>query len=124
MITVTAYGRIGRDAELRHTANGKAVRSFSIAVDRGFSDNKTTDWYKVVEFGKRAENGLIQYLKKGTEIVVTGALEQSKWTDKQGQERLDVTIVVRDIKLVGGRKEQQQTAQQPPQVNLDDPLPF
>ena len=71
----TLYGlaRIGRDTELRHTAQGEAIANLSLAFSYGRkgADGKTpTQWLEGALWGKRAE-ALAQHLVKGTSVVVT-----------------------------------------------------
>lgn len=71
----TLYGlaRIGRDTELRHTAQGEAVANLSLAFNYGRkgADGKTpTQWVEGALWSKRAE-ALAQHLVKGVSVVVT-----------------------------------------------------
>jgi len=62
--------RIGRDAELRYTPNGKAVCNVVGAYDVGYGDKKRTQWIEGVLWEKRAEK-LAEYLTRGQQAVVT-----------------------------------------------------
>ena len=70
---ITIVGRLGKDVELRYTPDGKAVASFSVAVDDGFGENKKTIWFRVSVWGKQAEP-CNQYLKQGSIVLVDGRL--------------------------------------------------
>ena len=72
-------GFSGKDAELRYTADGIAVASFSMAVDEGFVDNKTTQWYRITCWRKTAEVAA-EYVKKGKNVLVEGRLQGDKST--------------------------------------------
>jgi len=106
-------GRIGRDAEVRQTNNGTSVANFPVAVDVGYGDNKATLWLDCSMFGKRAEGGLVQYLVKGTQVMVEGDINLRQYTKGDGTGGAAVTLNIQDLKLVGGQpKGQQQPAQQ------------
>lgn len=73
MNVLTASGNIGRDAEVRN-AGGTAVAGFSLAMKSGYGDKAQTIWLDCSLWGKQAESGLVQYLKKGQFVVVSGEL--------------------------------------------------
>ena len=66
-------GNLGRDPEMKYMPDGKAVTNFSVAVADGWGDNKTTIWFRVSVWGKRAETAN-QYLKSGSKVLVEGRL--------------------------------------------------
>lgn len=107
MNTFTLVGRIGHDAEVR-MAGQVSVAVFSAAVDVGFGERKQTDWYRCQLWGKRAEGGLIPYLVKGAQVVVSGELKQNKY-QSDGIEKMSLDVNVNEVTLVGG---QQAPAQQ------------
>jgi len=77
--TVIVVGRLGRDPEMRYTASGEAVTSFSLATDRQYTDSngqrvKETMWFRVSVWGKQAET-CNAYLKKGKMALVEGRLQ-------------------------------------------------
>ena len=96
-------GRLARDCEQRFTQSGMAICSFSVAVDYGFGDNKGTNWIRASLFGKRAEGGLPQYLKKGTQVAISGELRIREYDDKEGVKRTSVEVSVDKLDLIGGR---------------------
>ena len=96
-------GRLGRDCEQRFTQGGMAICSFTVAVDYGYGDNKGTNWIRASLFGKRAEGGLPQYLKKGAQVAITGELKVREYDDKDGVKRTSVEVSVDKLDLIGGR---------------------
>lgn len=89
---VVLQGRMTRDPELRHTQTGKAVTSFSLAVDRDFKSNgKETDFIDVVAWGQTAEF-VCSYLGKGRMIGVTGRLQVREWQDRDGNRRRSAEV--------------------------------
>lgn len=95
-------GRLGRDAEVRFLPNGDAITSFSVAVDFGYGEKKGSIWPRCTMFGKRGE-AVAPYLKKGTQVAISGELAQNKWTNKEGVEQLSLEVRVNDLTLVGGK---------------------
>ena len=97
---VIIVGNLGKDPEVRYTPNGDSVTNVTIATtdtwkDKGTGEKKeATEWHRVVFFGKLAEIAG-QYLKKGRQVYVEGALRTRKWTDKEGHERYTKTLRAR-----------------------------
>jgi single-strand DNA-binding protein len=75
---VIFMGRLGRDAEMSYTNNGKAVTKFSLAIDQG--RNKDAMWLNVVCWEQVAEEAASY--AKGALVEVKGRLTQRKWNDK------------------------------------------
>lgn len=94
MNQVFIHGRLTRDPEIRYTSgeNSTAVAKYGIAVNRPGKD-KGADFFDCTAFGKNAEFAE-KYLKKGTAILIQGSLRQDTWTDKNGQKRSSVGIIV------------------------------
>ena len=96
---ITIMGRLTKDVELRHTNNGKAVASFTLAVDRDFKEkdgSKTTDFIEVVAWGNTAEFAS-KYFSKGRMAVVDGRLQLRDWTDKDGNKRKTAEVIVSNL---------------------------
>ena len=75
---ITIMGFLGKDPELRFTASGDAVCSFSVATSKKYTDKngqkvENTTWFRVSAWGKQAELAN-QYLKKGSGIYIEGEL--------------------------------------------------
>lgn len=85
-------GTLGKDPDVRSTPNGTKVANFSVAVERGFGDSKTTDWFNVVAWKSLAEF-VEKYLKKGKTVFIAGELQTRSWEDKQtGAKRTVVEV--------------------------------
>jgi single-strand DNA-binding protein len=131
MNVFTFSGNLGRDAEVRYTNNNDAVASFSVAVRSGYGKNEATTWINCNYWGKRGE-AIAQYLKKGSQVVVSGEFTLRKWTDKQGQERESPDVNVRELTLIGSRPSEEsasteskaRTNEQPGFDDLDSDIPF
>lgn len=105
MNVLVIAGRLCNDAELKYTPAGKAMAKFSVAVDNGFGDKKTVDFFNCILWDKRGES-LAKYLQKGAQVCVKGRFNSRKYDDK-----LYWTLTVEDIKLMGSRAEKQQNKQ-------------
>jgi len=94
MNKVILIGRLGKDPEERTTSGGTRVSSFNLATDayHGGNGEKTTDWHRIIVFGKIAEQ-CNQYLKKGRLVCVEGSLQTRTW-EKAGGEKQYFTDVV------------------------------
>lgn len=140
-------GRLGKDVDLRFAANGKAIASFSIAVGSSWKNKQTgnkeqrTEWVNITVFGKLAEI-CGEYLKKGSQVFISGEFRTEKWTDKSNVERYTTKVIANNMQLLGGRSGQgggqgqgqarpqgQDQGQSSPQgtpapADFDDDIPF
>lgn len=123
-------GRLGRDAELRTTQNGKKVLNFPLAVEIGFGENKTTMWIDCALWGDRGER-LVQHLVKGKEVVISGSISLTEFITKRdgsGAKDKKLSLTVNDIQMFGGG----QSAKNPESgagntadgFPVDDEMPF
>jgi len=149
---VVLIGHLGQDPEVRYMPNGGAVANISLATSESWRDKATgeqrekTEWHRVVLFGKLAEVAG-EYLRKGSQVYIEGALHTRKWTDQAGVEKYTTEIVVNvggTMQMLGSRQgtgapvnshgnqfsggaPQQQNAPIPsgePPMDFDDSIPF
>ena len=125
MNVFTFSGNLGRDADVRYTQNGDPIASFSVAVRSGYGKSDATTWINCNYWGKRGE-AVAPYLKKGSQVVVSGEFTLRKWTDKEGQEHGSPDVNVRELTLVGSRPSETSASAVPqPQSNdPDDDIPW
>ena len=134
--TVSIGGNLCRDAELRATASGMAVLTFSVAVNESRKNQQTgeyEDYPNYVDctmFGRRAES-VSRYLTKGTYVALTGRLHQNRWQNKDGQNRSKLEVTADNIhfesrRLDGDDHDQQQAeAQGDYEAQMyDEDIPF
>jgi single-strand DNA-binding protein len=94
-------GRLGREAELRVTRQGKPWLAFSLAVDTEGEENAlTTTWVRVAYFGEDAES-LSGRLQKGAEVYCEGRLKLDTWTAKDGVKRSGLATVAWKVVPLG-----------------------
>jgi single-strand DNA-binding protein len=99
MASLTIAGRLGRDCEVRTTQKGTKVTQFSVPVDQGYGDKKTTMWVRCSWFGERGER-VAQYLTKGTMVFVTGTPSLNTYEGKDGF-KASLECNVLELKLMG-----------------------
>jgi single-strand DNA-binding protein len=101
---VLIIGRLGKDPEERTTAGGTRVSQFTLATDtyHGSDSEKTTEWHRVVGFGKTAEL-CNQYLKKGQLVCVEGALQTRNWEKAPGEKHYITEIVASRVTFLGSK---------------------
>ena len=100
-------GNLGKDAEIKQTAGGATLMTFSVAVKSGYGDNEKTNWVNCVVFGKRAEGQLINYLKKGTQVAISGECELKEWQGQDGTQNKMLSVKVGELDLIGGKSDNQ-----------------
>ena len=101
-------GHLGADPEMRYTANGNAVTTFSVASSRQFSGpdgerREETEWFRVVTWNRLAET-CSQYLTKGRLVYVEGRLQTRSWEGQDGQKRYTTELIAQEVKFLGGRE--------------------
>jgi|TARA_B110000881_G_scaffold171227_1_gene154956 single-strand DNA-binding protein len=98
---VLLIGRLGADPEIKQMVNGKSVARLSVATSQSWKDKSSgerkekTEWHRVVIFNEGLVNVVQQYLKKGANVYVEGALTTRKWKDEaSGQDKYSTEVVL------------------------------
>lgn len=127
---IDIMGRLTDDPELRHTGNGTAVASFTLACERDF---KTQDGKREVDFvpcvaWRNTGEFVSNYFRKGDMMAVSGRLQIRKYTDKTGNQR-SISEIIIDSAYFGGSKKTAESAGATPGEFTDLPddsgdLPF
>ncbi len=101
---VILIGRLGKDPEERTTAGGTRVSNFSLATDtfHGNGAEKTTEWHRIVVFGKVAEQ-CNQYLKKGRLVCIEGSLQTRCWEKPPGEKHYFTDVIASRVTFLGSR---------------------
>lgn len=105
---VTLVGYLGRDPELRYTAQGTAVCNLSIATSEKRRDTygdqrEITTWFRVTVWGKQAEL-CDQWLRKGSQAYIEGQLRLAEYTSREGEKRFSLEVSASDVKFLGARE--------------------
>lgn len=82
MNKVWLQGKVGKDADVRQTKNGKPFVSFVMATERTVQQKKVADWHEVTVWGDRACP-----LRKGQDVIVKGEYVTDSWVDQQSSQR-------------------------------------
>ena len=117
MNIVVLMGRMTSTPELKSTPSGVSVTSFSIAVDRGYGENKQTDFINIVGWRKTAEL-ICKHFTKGSRIAIEGSIQTRKYQDRDGNNRTMFEVVANNVHFVD-------TKSAKPSVDVnpdDDPL--
>ncbi len=128
---IVIVGRLGSDPEMRFTPAGVPVTSFSVAVNRRWTDSngeqrEKTTWFRVTAWRKLAEQ-CNQYLSKGRLVLVEGEIEARAWMDNEGNPRASLELTAYRVRFLSPRSEgvapvEPTTAEV--EEFLDDDVPF
>jgi len=126
---VVLIGRLTRDPELRYTPNGVAVASFTLAVDRNYTNQqgqREADFIPIVTWRGLAEN-VANYLKKGRLAAVEGRIQTRSYENNEGR-RVYITEVVADnvrfLESAGQAKRDQQNLREQNDRLEEDPFSY
>ena len=116
-------GNLGNDPEVKCTQSGQTVASFNVATTDRFKGKdgqmqETTEWHSIVAWGKLGEI-CGEYLEKGSKVYCEGKIQTRKWQDQDGKDRYKTEIVLREMKMLSGKKD----APEPPHTTAED-VPF
>ena len=111
---VVLTGRLTADPELKTTANGISVTSFSIAVDRRYrsGEERQTDFINIVAWRSSAEF-ITKYFKKGSLIGIEGSIQTRRYQDKDGNNRTAFEVVANNVQFVESKRDSAPVANEP-----------
>ena len=104
---VLLIGRLGKDPEIRHTKDGNAVATFSVATNESWRDKEgnqqeRTDWHRIVVFSPGLSEIVEKFLKKGSKVYIEGQLRTRKYTDQAGVEKNTTEVVLQSPARIFG----------------------
>ncbi len=105
---VFLIGRLTREPEMKYTASGLAVTTFTLAVDRRYKNQqgeKQTDFLRCKAWRQKAEF-ISSYVPKGRLVAVEGSIETSESTGPDGQKRYFTDIICNNIAILESNREQ------------------
>ena len=122
---VVLVGRMTRDPELRRTNTGTAVTSFTIAMNRNFTNQnreRHADFIPCIVWNKTAEN-VAKYCAKGSLVGIDGRLQSRQYENQDGRRVTIVEVVCDSVQFLDTRSQDsnrpvQQSTQ--PQNNFND----
>ncbi len=142
---IILIGNVGKDPEIRTTADGREIANFSMATTDRWKEKSSgnlkerTEWHKVVVFNENLSNLIKLYVKKGSRLYIEGSIQNRKWTDINNIERYVTEVVVQgynsniilldtkksDSNLVEHNTEQEKGEDSKfDHSDLDDEIPF
>ncbi len=106
---VILIGNLGRDPELRYTANGQPVANFTLATTESWTNRngereQRTEWHRIVAWARLAEI-CGEHLVKGKQVYVEGRIQTREWEDKDGNKRKTTEINAQQVLMLGRRGE-------------------
>jgi len=107
---ISLTGRIVRDAEVRHTKDGKSICNVPLAVGGYRKDDDATFFDLTLFDGK---TGVAQFLKKGTRVAVHGRIKRREFTRKDGTTGVSIEVQVNDLALLGSKGDRANTSDGP-----------
>jgi len=104
---VLIIGRLGKDPEMRYTAGGSPVTTFSVAAGRQWKDgtgelHEETEWFSVVTWNKLAEI-CHEHLHKASRVYIEGRLQTRHWQDHDGVAHHRTEVVASDMIMLDAR---------------------
>lgn len=114
-------GRLGKDPEVRYTADGKTVTSFSVATSEKYKDKEHTEWHNVVAWGKLGEIAG-EYLTKGKLVYIEGKIQSREFEGRDGAKRKVFEVVASSLQMLDGKlnKDKKTTEGYREEFNKDD----
>ncbi len=119
MNKVILLGNLTRDPELRHTSSDIAVATFTIAINRPFTNEKgekEADFINIVVWRKQAEN-VGKFLKKGSKVAVEGKIQTRTYEDEEGNKRHITEVVADNVEFLS----EKETVSEPTQEQEEKP---
>lgn len=131
-------GSVGKDPEVRATADGNCIVNLSVATSESYKDKggnkvENTEWHRVSAFGKLAEI-IRDYVVKGSKVYIEGKIKTRSY-DKEGTKVYVTEIVANELQMLDSKCESSQSGykrmdgkpelqqQQAPQFD-DSDIPF
>ncbi len=126
---VQIIGNLGRNPETRVNANNTFIANFSFAVNNQRKSAtgepvKKADWYNITATGKQAQI-LAKHVRKGDPLLIEGRQTFSEWTDREGNARKSVDILVQDFRFLGmgsNRSDEAQAATESAESGIPDDI--
>lgn len=110
MNRVVLIGRLTKDPDLRFTPNGVAVCTFTLAVNRTFTNQqgeREADFINCIAWRKTAEN-TANYTKKGSLVGVDGRIQTRNYEGKDGRKVYVTEVVAETVQFLEPKKQEQQ----------------
>ena len=105
---VLLIGNVGKEPDIRHLEGGSSVATITLATNERFKDRngeskEVTEWHTIIAWGQLADLAR-NYIHKGTQIFVEGAIRTRTWDDQSGNKHYATEIRATTIQLLGRRE--------------------
>lgn len=95
---VVLVGRLANDIELRKTESNKSVASFTVAIDEGYGNEKSTNFIRCTAWQQSADF-MAKYAKKGDYVAVNGHIKTGSY-EKNGQKVYTTDIMADRVQII------------------------
>ena len=119
MNKITLIGNLTHDPEVRSTPNGVTVCTFTIAVNRRFTQQggeKATDFFRINAWRQLGEN-CARYLAKGRKVAVVGELQARTYEGKDGATRMSLDVSADEVEFLTPRSQDEGSGYSAPRQN-------
>ena len=103
---VQLIGNLGAEPKIITGKDGQSFVTATLATNESFKQNdewkSRTEWHQLIFFGNQTK--VTEFLHKGSQVFIEGKLRTNPWTDKDGNSRQSISIVVSNIQLLGQGK--------------------
>ena len=126
MNKVFLIGRLTRDPELRYTGSNTAVATFSLAVNRNFSNQngeREADFINIVVWRKQAEN-VKNFLTQGSQVAIDGRIQTRSYDDQNGQKRYVTEVVADNVEFLGSKNSSSNSNNMNSSASKAEPTPY
>ena len=126
MNKVVLIGRLTRDPELRYTGSNTPVATFSLAVNRNFTNQqgeREADFINIVVWRKQAEN-VKNYLSQGSQVAIDGRIQTRTYDDQNGQRRYITEVVADNVEFLGSKNSSNNSNNNVASSNNSEPTPY
>ena len=129
---IMLIGHLGKDPEIRYTADGTPVATFSLATSESWTDKngsrqEHTEWHTIVAWTRLADLSK-RFLSKGRQVYVEGRIRSREWNDKDGNKRRSTEVIATQMVLLGSRPQGTEAGVQPMEpssrASADSDQPF
>ena len=117
---ISFVGRVGSDATIRQAGQAD-VLNFRAASDVGYGERKTTNWFNIQVWGKRAQS-LEQYIQKGKQLFISGELTSREYDKKDGGKGFSLDVNAQVVQFISDGQKSEEGSPSSPETDSDAPF--
>ena len=111
MNKIIITGNLTKDPELTQTPNGTTVCKFTVAVNRGYGDSRTADFYNILAW-RRLGEAVAEHTRKGSKVAVIGDIQQRYYEGNDGVKRLTLDVQASEVEFLTPKQDAPQESAQ------------